>query len=94
MKDERWVTLVTGQKLKSNRSDGFHKDEPDGHAYKLAEDIEDDNHGRKRGESGEEFDVVDTCEAWEGEDLQREDRRHVSCHLEGDGDRMARPVRP
>ena len=69
MEDNRRETLVTGQKLKSTKSDGFRKDKLGGHAYKLAEDVEDDDHGRKRGETGEESDVVDICEALEGEVL-------------------------
>ena len=40
-----------------------------GHAYTLAEHVEDDDHRRKRGENGEEFDVVDICKAREGQVL-------------------------
>jgi len=53
-------------------------------AYELAEDVENDGHSRKRGESGEELDVADIREAGEGEVVQGEHRRQVSCHREED----------
>lgn len=62
-----------------------------GCAYKLSERVENDDHDRKHGESGEDFDVADICETLEGEVLEREDRSQVSCHQEEDEDKLTRP---
>lgn len=62
-------------------------------AYKLAEYVKDDDHGRKCGEGSEEFDVADICETGERKTLQGEDRRQISCHWGEDEDKLARPKR-
>ena len=54
--------------------------------YTLTEHVENDGYYRKRGESGNEFDVADICEAREREVLE-EDCRQVSCHDEEGGNK-------
>lgn len=59
-------------------------------AYKLTENVKNDGHHRKRGESDDEFDVGDTREAREGEAFG-EDCCQVSCHCEEGEDKSTRP---
>ena len=93
MEDEWGETLVARQKLKGTRSDGSTKMSWVEHVYKLAEDVKNDDHRRKRGEGSEEFEVADICETGEGEVLQREYRSQVSCHSKEEEDKLTRPKR-
>lgn len=92
MEGEWGETLVARQKLKGTRSASTKMSWVE-HVYKLAEDVKNDDHRRKRGEGSEEFEVADTCDTREGEVLQGEDRSQVSRHSEEDEDKLTRPKR-
>ena len=59
--------------------------------YELAEHVKNDGHCRNRGEGGEEFGIADVHATGEGESLQGEKCRQVSCHDIEDEDKPTRP---
>ena len=91
MKNDRRTTLVANRKLQNDRSDISTKMGEVECAYELAEHVENDEQGRKRGEGGEEIDVADTCESGKGEILQGEDCCQVSCHRDEGKEKPTRP---
>jgi hypothetical protein len=93
MKNDRKTTLIANRKLKNDRSDISTKRCGVECAYELAENVENDDQSRKRGEGGEEFDVADICESGKREILQGEDCCQVSCHRDEGKEKPTRPCR-